>query len=71
MRRLLRGRADAPPLIRRLLLSMAGVLALGLPQLESMAGWEACSGSRCRSPPMECWRLVGSSRGRLAAVENS
>jgi pilus assembly protein TadC len=30
MRRLLRGRADAPPLIRRLLLSTAGVLALGL-----------------------------------------
>jgi pilus assembly protein TadC len=30
MLRLLRGRADAPPLIRRLLLSMVGVLALGL-----------------------------------------
>jgi pilus assembly protein TadC len=30
MLRLLRGRADAPPLIRRLLLSMVGVLGLGL-----------------------------------------
>ena len=57
MRRLLRGRADAPPLIRRLLLSMAGVLALGSP---------------CRwSPQSECWHLVGSSRGRLGAVENT
>jgi pilus assembly protein TadC len=30
MVRLLRGRADAPPLVRRVLLSMVGVLALGL-----------------------------------------
>jgi pilus assembly protein TadC len=38
MLRLLRGRADAPPLIRRLLLCGVGVLALGLPAAR-IDGW--------------------------------
>jgi len=45
MLRLLRGRADVPPLIRRLPLSMVGVLALGL-AVARIDGWlGACSGS--------------------------
>jgi hypothetical protein len=47
MVRLFRGRADAPPLGRRLLLSMVGVLALGLAAAR-IDGWVACSGSRYR-----------------------
>jgi hypothetical protein len=46
--RLFRGRADAPPLGRRLLLSMAVSSPSVWRQLESTAGWVACSGSRYR-----------------------
>ena len=70
--RLLRGRADAPPLVRRVLLSLACILALGVAGAR-IDGWlGAWSGSRCRwLPQPACWRLAGSSRGQPAAGDSS